>query len=119
MTRPMTTKTKIEHLFIVGAGFSNNAGLPLTSNFSEKLLVEIPPVIAAQSRGIAGVLESVSGEMKIFARNSPRGVVNPVANPVFAAADVPADGFEYIDGPREVGRMRNRVAAEALRLGLV
>jgi hypothetical protein len=28
----------IEHLFIVGAGFSSNAGLPLTSNFTEKLL---------------------------------------------------------------------------------
>lgn len=28
----------IEHLFIVGAGFSSHAGLPLTSQFTEKLL---------------------------------------------------------------------------------
>ena len=30
--------TKTEHLFIVGAGFSRHAGLPLTTEFTEKLL---------------------------------------------------------------------------------
>lgn len=34
----MITRSKIDHLFIVGAGFSNNAGLPLTSEFTDKLL---------------------------------------------------------------------------------
>ena len=29
---------KVDHLFIVGAGFSHHAGLPLTTDFSEKLL---------------------------------------------------------------------------------
>jgi hypothetical protein len=30
--------SKVDHLFIVGAGFSNYAGLPLTNDFTEKLL---------------------------------------------------------------------------------
>ena len=32
--------TTTEHLFIVGAGFSSHAGLPLTNQFTEKLLGE-------------------------------------------------------------------------------
>jgi len=30
--------SKIDHLFIVGAGFSHYAGLPLTAEFTENLL---------------------------------------------------------------------------------
>jgi hypothetical protein len=34
----MVSKTQFEHLFIVGAGFSQYAGLPLTNNFTKALL---------------------------------------------------------------------------------
>ena len=40
MSDPLHTiqMSRIDHLFIVGAGFSHYAGLPLTADFTEKLL---------------------------------------------------------------------------------
>lgn len=116
MIKGATTNT--EHLFIVGAGFSSHAGLPLTNNFTEKLLDVKGLKYPSQSSMIVKFLQDFVE--KVFG-HGPGSKPDewPELEDIFTCIDLSANTGHHLSGgysPSELRTVRRALIVRIIRM---
>src|SRR5665213_2033172 len=116
-TSPVLAMTTPDHLFIVGAGFSRQAGLPLTNDFTEKLL-DVKGSMPSQSSLIVKFLKLFVE--KIFGHGvSSRPDEWPELEDIFTCIDLSANTGHHLSGrysPSDLRTVRRALIVRIIRM---
>ena len=110
--------SQIDHLFIVGAGFSHYAGLPLTNHFTEELL-NVGELKKGQSQRIVKFLRGFVYETFDHSRRA-KARFWPQLEDLFTCIDLSANTGHYLGpkySPKVLRTVRRALIVRTIRMG--
>jgi|SRR4051812_17342034 hypothetical protein len=107
----------VDHLFIVGAGFSSNAGLPLTTRFTTELLNLKGIRMDGPSAHIVALLQAFVSDA--FDTQDRRGRLWPDLEDIFTSVDLSANTGHHLGpsySPSDLRTIRRALIVRTIRM---